>query len=217
MEGTQTTNVTMTAGNTPLFNTRVLPAGHHTLKVVNTGNASRIPLSLASIIVTQPTLNVTGKNIRLIVGVTVGPFFLLLLLLLLFLRWRRQVMERYPKTDTDITTSDQPTPFPLTTAHPEDDFRPRSKMPRVFQRSFVPTKSSPQYMVLDPITQTLNRSGVETSFHGQDPLRPRRDPRPLSDLVINHDDSGIRLTQPSEEEVAVAIRRVVELPPIYIP
>ncbi|KAF8202946.1 hypothetical protein BJ912DRAFT_942407 [Pholiota molesta] len=63
-----------------------------------------------------------------------------------------------------------------------------------------------------PISSAANSPPVQPSSSGKASARRTR---ALSDLIINHDDSGMRIPQPEEEEMRV--RRVVEFPPTYAP
>ncbi|KAF9481709.1 hypothetical protein BDN70DRAFT_876030 [Pholiota conissans] len=275
-----------TPNGVPLFRSGTLPAGKHTLKVVNQGNTTVTPLALRYLIVvpsadstvntvtttsstattttttasSPPTTNTstgtttppattsdstqtqllpnlplgdTKKHLSagVIGGIVAAVVILLasLFILFLFLRRRRQrktyALPHSPALDTELKYPDIsavprpeiPTPLPLPGPLPRGEVEQYStEKPSSTSPPIQPFNSgSSRKRRLNSDTSPRQHT-IELSQPSSQPLpstkTSERSPRHLSDLIINHDDSGLRLPQPEEE-----IRRVVESPPRYMP
>ncbi|KAF8971460.1 hypothetical protein BDZ97DRAFT_1786656 [Flammula alnicola] len=179
-----------------------------------------------------------------IVGAVIGVIALAILCIIFFLRHRKRAASRNRISifDAELWYSDYPSippsvprPFPLQSTQGLGQQSPQVDMPRRTQNTVKPIPFlQQQYQRTITSIKARGRGGGTQAPTAQQralgpaspPIQsssmrkvPARQNRPPSEIVVTHEDSGLRLPQPEQEapEHESPPPRIVELPPTYTP
>jgi len=225
--------------NQILFQTGPISLGQHTLQVIYNGNSKTTPLSINGVLVqngtvtpgsgitsaiptasglSTPTLSSAGvhkhaKHTGIIIGCVLGG--LLLVLAGVFILWmrKRRAQEPLPK-ETDIVEPFQGVPS-VPRSHPPSS--PQITTPYLntmwaeeASLTAEPVSSGPRKLLSQESMRAFASPRTQEQIH-----LPTEDDSQPSEVLLVHEDSGLRLPNPSAGSSRTPV--LVELPPTYSP